>query len=66
MSRYTLTEILEATSGRLILRGADAFSGVSIDSRTIRDGELFVALKGERFDGHLFVDEALKKGWEPL
>ncbi len=62
MSRYTLTEILEATSGRLILRGADAFSGVSIDSRTIRDGELFVALKGDRFDGHLFVDEALKKG----
>ncbi len=62
MSRYTLTEILEATSGRLILKGADAFSGVSIDSRTIKDGELFVALKGERFDGHLFVDEALKKG----
>ncbi len=62
MSRYTLTEILEATSGRLILRGADAFSGVSIDSRTIKDGELFVALKGDRFDGHLFVDEALKKG----
>ncbi|MEC4684650.1 MAG: UDP-N-acetylmuramoyl-tripeptide--D-alanyl-D-alanine ligase [Nitrospirota bacterium] len=62
MSRYTLTEILEATSGRLILRGADAFSGVSIDSRTIKDGELFVALQGERFDGHLFVDEALKKG----
>ncbi|NOY38912.1 MAG: UDP-N-acetylmuramoyl-tripeptide--D-alanyl-D-alanine ligase [Nitrospirae bacterium] len=62
MSRYTLTEILEATSGRLILRGADAFSGVSIDSRTIKDGDLFVALRGERFDGHLFVDEALKKG----
>ncbi|NOZ26134.1 MAG: UDP-N-acetylmuramoyl-tripeptide--D-alanyl-D-alanine ligase [Nitrospirae bacterium] len=57
-----MTEVLEATSGRLILRGADSFSGISIDSRTIRDGELFVALKGERFDGHLFVDEALKKG----
>ncbi|HDH02431.1 MAG TPA: UDP-N-acetylmuramoyl-tripeptide--D-alanyl-D-alanine ligase [Nitrospirae bacterium] len=62
MSRYALTEILEATSGRLILRGADAFRGVSIDSRTIKVGELFVALQGERFDGHLFVDEALKKG----
>ncbi len=62
MSRYALTEILEATSGRLILRGADTFRGVSIDSRTIREGELFVALKGERFDGHLFVDEALKQG----
>ncbi len=62
MSRYALTEILEATSGRLILKGADTFSGISIDSRTIKDGELFVALKGERFDGHIFVDEALKKG----
>jgi len=62
MGGYTLTEILEATSGRLILKGADAFRGISIDSRTIKDGEIFVALKGERFDGHLFVDEALKKG----
>lgn len=39
-----------------------AISGVSIDSRTIKKGELFFAIKGERFDGHDFVDEALKKG----
>ncbi len=38
------------------LRGPDArFSGVSTDSRGIRKGELFVALRGERFDGHDFL-----------
>ncbi len=36
--------------------------GVSIDSRTIRDGELFVAIKGDRFDGHDFIAEAIRKG----
>ncbi|MCL4455914.1 MAG: UDP-N-acetylmuramoyl-tripeptide--D-alanyl-D-alanine ligase [Nitrospirae bacterium] len=38
------------------------FSGVSIDSRTIKKGELFIALKGDRFDGHDFVNDALKTG----
>jgi len=36
--------------------------GVSIDSRTIREGELFVAIKGVRFDGHDFVPEAINRG----
>ncbi len=41
--------------------------GVSIDSRNIKEGELFVALKGERFDGHDFVPDAIKKGaWGAL
>jgi UDP-N-acetylmuramoyl-tripeptide--D-alanyl-D-alanine ligase len=41
--------------------------GVSIDSRNIRKGELFVALKGDRFDGHDFVPEAIRKGaWGAL
>lgn len=39
--------------------GSDArFSGVSTDSRTLRSGELFVALRGERFDGHGFLKQA--------
>jgi UDP-N-acetylmuramoyl-tripeptide--D-alanyl-D-alanine ligase len=42
-------------------------TGVSIDSRSIRKGELFVAIKGERFDGHDFVPEVMKKGaWGAL
>lgn len=36
--------------------------GVSIDSRTIQKGNLFVAIPGERFDGHQFVSDAAKKG----
>src|SRR5713101_6569694 len=36
--------------------------GYSIDSRTIRPGELFFAVKGEKMDGHDFVEQALEKG----
>ena len=35
---------------------------VNQDSRTIKKGEWFVAVKGENFDGHNFIPEALKKG----
>jgi UDP-N-acetylmuramoyl-tripeptide--D-alanyl-D-alanine ligase len=42
--------------------GECAFSGVSTDSRTVDAGDLFVALRGERFDGHQFVEKALEKG----
>lgn len=40
----------------------EALAGVSIDSRRIRERELFVALRGERFDAHEFVDAAFAKG----
>lgn len=39
-----------------------AFTGVSIDSRKIREGDLFVALRGDRFDGHDFIRDALEAG----
>lgn len=45
------------------LRGADGpFAGVSTDSRSIRNGELFIALSGPNFDGGDFVGQALRKG----
>jgi len=37
-------------------------SGVSTDTRTVRQGELFVALRGERYDAHDFVGQALEAG----
>jgi UDP-N-acetylmuramoyl-tripeptide--D-alanyl-D-alanine ligase len=44
-------------------QGGDAgFSGVSTDSRSIAAGELFVALKGEHFDGHAYVSEVIARG----
>jgi UDP-N-acetylmuramoyl-tripeptide--D-alanyl-D-alanine ligase len=43
--------------------GADgAFSGVATDTRTLAAGDLFVALRGERFDGHDYVLDAFKRG----
>jgi UDP-N-acetylmuramoyl-tripeptide--D-alanyl-D-alanine ligase len=43
--------------------GGDArFSSVSTDSRTLESGALFVALRGERFDGHRFLDAAREHG----
>jgi UDP-N-acetylmuramoyl-tripeptide--D-alanyl-D-alanine ligase len=41
--------------------------GISIDSRKIKEGELFIAIKGDRFDGHDFVPAAIKNGaWGAL
>lgn len=42
--------------------GSNEFVGVSMDSRTLRPGELFVAILGRRFDGHAFVAQALAQG----
>ena len=36
--------------------------GISIDSRTIHKNELFVAIKGDNHDGHLFINDAIKNG----
>jgi UDP-N-acetylmuramoyl-tripeptide--D-alanyl-D-alanine ligase len=45
------------------LHGADAlFTGVSTDTRSLRKGDLFVALRGERFDGHAFLKDAAASG----
>jgi len=55
---------LAAACGGLLLRGnADAIArGISTDSRTCRAGEVFVALVGERFDGHAYVDQVARVG----
>ncbi|MDE3016292.1 MAG: UDP-N-acetylmuramoyl-tripeptide--D-alanyl-D-alanine ligase [Pseudomonadota bacterium] len=50
----------EATGGKA--QGRWRASRVEIDSRRIKPGDLFVALKGERFDGHAYVKDALAKG----
>ncbi len=57
----SMAEAARILGGRL--RGPDArFGGVSTDSRTLAAGELFVALRGERFDGHAFLEDARKRG----
>jgi UDP-N-acetylmuramoyl-tripeptide--D-alanyl-D-alanine ligase len=57
-----LDEIVEAAGGRVIGNsGAEDFSGVSTDSRTIAGGELFIPLRGPNFDGHDFLGPALDR-----
>lgn len=50
--------VLEATGGKVY--GKWNSSGFSVDSRNVKPGDIFVALKGERHDGHDFVLDALK------
>ncbi|UCF80149.1 MAG: UDP-N-acetylmuramoyl-tripeptide--D-alanyl-D-alanine ligase [Acidobacteriota bacterium] len=58
-----LEEMIQAMEGTLLQGSAKAeVQGVSIDSRTIRRGELFFAVEGPRFDGHAFLGEAASKG----
>lgn len=60
---YLKTEdILAATGGTLLCEGQGTYTGVSIDSRTIGGGELFVALQGARSDGHQYLTSALGRG----
>src|SRR3989337_3058498 len=68
LDMLTIDEILKAAGGRLIQGKRElTASGISIDSRTIKDGELFGAIKGDVFDGHNFIEEAMKKGaWGAL
>ncbi|MBN2397348.1 MAG: UDP-N-acetylmuramoyl-tripeptide--D-alanyl-D-alanine ligase [Deltaproteobacteria bacterium] len=56
-------EVVQATGGTLI-RGnpRGVFDGVSTDSRDVAEGNLFIPLRGERFDGHAFIRDALRRG----
>jgi UDP-N-acetylmuramoyl-tripeptide--D-alanyl-D-alanine ligase len=57
---WTAHDLTEATGGAMA--APFAATGVSIDTRTIQQGDLFVALQGETGDGHRFVSDALAKG----
>ncbi len=60
--KLTLGKIGEFISAQGDFPRDDVALGYSIDSRTIGKGELFFAVKGERFDGHDFGDAALERG----
>ncbi len=60
---WTIPQILEATNGMLLFGNSEfSFSGVSIDSRKIEEKDLFVAVKGETFDGHDFIQKVVDDG----
>ena len=58
----TLADIIECFTGNRPVRITQQIRRVVIDSREAGPGDLFVALKGERTDGHLFVKDAFAQG----
>ncbi|MEP6934370.1 MAG: Mur ligase domain-containing protein, partial [Nitrospirota bacterium] len=63
----TLTQLLASLRGqvKILEQGGDIsrpILGITDDSRAVTSGSLFVAVKGERVDGHGFVEQALKAG----
>jgi UDP-N-acetylmuramoyl-tripeptide--D-alanyl-D-alanine ligase len=62
MTAIKTEDIIKATGGKVIAGNSQqVFDGVSIDSRKINNNELFIALKGDRFDGHDFLYKVLEK-----
>jgi UDP-N-acetylmuramoyl-tripeptide--D-alanyl-D-alanine ligase len=60
---WTLANLAEASGGSLVRGdGARTVDRVSTDSRQVQPGDLFVALSGERFDGHAYVADAVRRG----
>ena len=59
---WTAEELVSATGGRLEGQVSPPLNGVTIDSRNLAPGDIFVAIKGERHDGHDFAAAALQAG----
>ena len=66
MKPMTLREIADACCGNLITKGSadenSVITDISIDSRKIKEGFLYIPIKGERFDGHDFISSAAENG----
>ncbi|MDE6727678.1 MAG: UDP-N-acetylmuramoyl-tripeptide--D-alanyl-D-alanine ligase [Oscillospiraceae bacterium] len=58
---FTTNEIAQVTGGELV-GGEAEVSSVSTDTRTIENGALFIAVKGERFDGNDYIEQAAQSG----
>ncbi|MCK4545943.1 MAG: UDP-N-acetylmuramoyl-tripeptide--D-alanyl-D-alanine ligase [Candidatus Eisenbacteria sp.] len=63
---YGLIEIAEVTGGKICIsdttRGLAVLAGVSIDTRKLRPGEIFFAIRGAERDGHRFIQDAFERG----
>lgn len=63
LKMFEISEITAATGGKVLPGKSQAqIRGISTDSRTVKPGELFIPLAGEKFDGRKFIPAALKKG----
>ena len=59
---WEMDELIAAVEGRPMGDLPDGITGISIDSRTLEEGEAFFAIKGDRVDGHNFIPAAMRAG----
>ncbi len=60
---FTVKDVLTAVKGKLLSGNPDEIlTGLSTDTRKIKKGELFLAIKGGKYDGHSFILDAVAKG----
>ena len=64
--RLSLEEVLAATQGRTLSQFERVFHGVGTDTRSSLEGQLFVALRGDSYDAHLFLKNAANAGASAL
>ena len=67
MTLFTVEELREVVSAKVLAGGGIGWTksrirGISLDTRSLRPGDCFLALRGDRFDGHDFVATALSRG----
>ena len=62
MPSLTADDIVRLTGGRLLARSDRPIRGAAVDSRAVERGQLFVALPGDRTDGHRFLPDAAQRG----
>jgi len=60
--KLSLLQVVAAVSGKAISTVENKFEGVGTDTRKDLNSQVFVALKGENFDGHSFLEAAAKQG----
>lgn len=58
----TLNELIKVIKGISNINSEELIKEIKTDTRIINKGDVFIALKGKNYDGHDFIDEALKKG----
>jgi UDP-N-acetylmuramoyl-tripeptide--D-alanyl-D-alanine ligase len=63
MNNIKVSDALKATGGKLIQGDPESIiTGISTDTRSIKQGETFFALEGENYDGHDFIEQAIHNG----
>ena len=58
----TLNELIKVIDGKCSINSDKEIKGIKTDSRKVEKGDIFIAIRGDKYDGHDFVYEALQKG----